>query len=116
MCIDDPPKPQPVEKMEAIELVQRDEGKKAFIRTQLNEQTRREIAECLQRNSDVFAWTPTDMPGINPEVICHKLNVSPGHKPIKQKKRNFSSERQKAITEEVNKLLEADFIREVYYP
>ena len=56
------------------------------------------------------------MPGIDPSVIAHRLNVNPTSSPIRQKKRVFTQERDKAIAEEVRKLLEADFIREVYYP
>ena len=55
------------------------------------------------------------MPGIDPSIIVHKLNVSPSFPPIRQKKRVFASERDQAITEEVRKLQEASFIREVYY-
>ena len=36
--------------------------------------------------------------------------------PVRQKKRVFAQEQDKAIAKEVRKLLEADFIREVYYP
>ena len=49
-------------------------------------------------------------------IIVHKLNVSPFFSPILQKKRVFAQERDKAIAEEVHKLQEAGFIREVYYP
>ena len=56
------------------------------------------------------------MPRIDPSVIAHRLNVNPTSSPIRQKKRVFTQERDKAIAEEVRKLLEADFIREVYYP
>ena len=62
----------------------------------------------------MFAWNHEDMPGIDPSTIVHKLNVSPSFPPIQQKKRVFTQERDKAIAEEVRKLLEADFIREVY--
>ena len=46
---------------------------------------------------------------IDPSVIVHRLNVNPTSSSIKQKKRVFAPERDKAITEE-------GFIREVYYP
>ena len=55
------------------------------------------------------------MGGIDPTVITHRLNVSPSFKPIKQKRRSFARERQKAINEEVGKLLQAGAIREVEY-
>ena len=55
------------------------------------------------------------MGGIDLTVITHRLNVSPSFKPIKQKRRSFAPERQKAINEEVSKLLQAGAIREVEY-
>ena len=69
----------------------------------------------LRENQDVFAWSHKDMPGIDTSVIVHRLNMSPSSSPIRQKKQVFAQERDKAIAEEVQKLLEADFIREVYY-
>ena len=64
---------------------------------------------------DVFAWSHEDMPGISPRVIEHKLNVNPKKKPVQKKRRVFALERNQAIMNEVNKLLLASFIREVYY-
>ena len=77
---------------------------------------RQDLTGFLRMNQDVFAWSHEDMPGIDPSVIVHKLNVNPASSPIRQKKRVFAQERDKAIAEEVRKLLEAGFIREVYYP
>jgi hypothetical protein len=65
---------------------------------------------------DSFAWTHEDMPGIDPDDIIHCLNTSPGASPVKQKRRKFAPERNLVIAEEVEKLLKARFIREVYYP
>ena len=65
---------------------------------------------------EVFAWKQEDMGGIDPTVITHKLNINPSFKPIKQKRRSFDLERQKAINEEVSKLLHTQAIREVDYP
>ena len=55
------------------------------------------------------------MGGVDPAVITYRLNVNPSFKPVKQKRRSFSPERQKAINEEVGKLLQAKAIREVEY-
>uniref|UniRef100_A0A2N9I9Y3 Uncharacterized protein n=1 Tax=Fagus sylvatica TaxID=28930 RepID=A0A2N9I9Y3_FAGSY len=57
-----------------------------------------------------------DMPGIDTEVMVHKLNVNPSMHPVKQKRRVFAPERNAAVMAEVDKLLTAGFIREVYYP
>ena len=56
------------------------------------------------------------MGGIDPTVITHRLNTSPSFKHVKQKRRSFPPERQKAINEEVDKLLQEGAIREVEYP
>ena len=54
------------------------------------------------------------MGGIDLPVITHRLNVSPSFKPVRQK-RSFAPERQKAINEEVGKVLQANAIRDVEY-
>ena len=69
----------------------------------------------LRANQDIFAWRHENMFGIDKKIIQHRLNVNPECKPLQQKWRVFALERNKAIAEEVDKLLEADFIREVFY-
>jgi hypothetical protein len=56
------------------------------------------------------------MPRIPREVIEHKLGIDTLYKPVKQKERRYTPERQETIWQEVNKLLEARFIRLVDYP
>ena len=56
------------------------------------------------------------MSGIDPSVISHHLNVCLSTKPVRQKKKMFTLEREIAIKEEIQKLTAANFIRKVYYP
>lgn len=56
------------------------------------------------------------MQGVDPQRAMYWLNVSPATKPVKQKKKNFTPKRIRAIAKEVEKLLKAQFIREVHYP
>ncbi|XP_056687296.1 uncharacterized protein [Spinacia oleracea] len=49
-------------------------------------------------------------------MICHKLDVDVEARPIKQRKMNYSSEKNKSIAEEVKKLQEAGFIEPCMYP
>ena len=65
---------------------------------------------------DIFEWSHKDMPGIVAEVIQHHLNVNPKRKPVQRRRRVFTPKRNKIIMDEVDKLLAAGFIREVYYP
>jgi hypothetical protein len=55
------------------------------------------------------------MPGIPREVIEHHLKIYPDAKPVSQKPRRQSVERQDFIREEVQKLLHAGFIEEVHH-
>jgi hypothetical protein len=56
------------------------------------------------------------MPGIPREVTEHTLEIRAGSKPVKQRLRRFDEEKRKVIDEEIHKLLEVGFIKEVHYP
>ena len=82
----------------------------------LNLQMKKEIVSFLKDNLDVFAWSHKDMPGIPANIIQHRLNVDSEKKPVQQRRRVFTPKQNKAVMDEVNKLLATNFIREVYYP
>ena len=107
-----------LEPSEELEPVQLDDDPEhlAYIVSQLVEDLKGPLTQFLRQNKDVFAWKQADMGAIDPTVITHRLNVCPSFKPVKQKRRSFPSDRQKAINEEVGKLLQAGAIREVEYP
>ena len=108
-------RPKPSEELEPLSLDD-DLEQLAYIDSKLAEDLKSILTHFLRQNKDVFAWKQADMGGIDHTVITHRLNVSPSFKPIKQKKRSFALERQKAINEVVSKLLQAGAIREVEYP
>lgn len=74
------------------------------------------LVEFLTSRLDAFAWEHEDITGISPDIIMHKLNVDPSDTLVKQKRRNFGTERNKIINEEVNRLLKAGMIKEVDNP
>ena len=71
------------------------------------------LIDFLRVNADVFAWSPSDMLGISREVAEHALDIRAGSRPVKQRLRRFDEEKHRTIGEEVQKLLEAGFIKEV---
>ena len=107
---------EPVEKLEEVFLDDSNLEWTTKIETLTNLAIRQALMTFLGSNRDVFAWSHENMPGIDPSIMVHRLNVSPSFPPIRQKKRVFALERDRAIAEEVHKLQEASFIREVYYP
>ena len=70
----------------------------------------------LIQNMDVFAWSPYEVPGVDLEVIVHKLNVDPSFPPKKQKPRRSAKEHGEAVRSEVRRLREARAIREAFFP
>ena len=105
-------RPAPSEELEPIQLDDQPEHL-VYIGSKLAKDVRSLFIHFLKKNMEVFAWKKEDMGGIDPTVITHKLNVSQSFKLVKQKRRSFAPERQKAINEEVGKLLQSDAIREV---
>ena len=53
------------------------------------------------------------MPGIPCRLAEHSLNILKGFKPVKQALRRFSEPKRQAMGEELAKLLEAGFIRDI---
>ena len=69
----------------------------------------------LCRNKDLFAWKVADIPGIDPDVISHKLSVCQGAKLVAKKRRKLGEERRKATIEEIEKLMQVGFVQEAQY-
>ncbi|GJW64192.1 reverse transcriptase domain-containing protein [Tanacetum coccineum] len=74
-----------------------------------------ELCSLLKENFDIFAWQQSDMTGVPRSIAKHRLNIQEGYSPVRQKKRGQALERAKAIQTEVQKLIVAGIMREVYY-
>lgn len=74
------------------------------------------LIEYIRENRYIFAWKPSDMPGVPREFTDHHLNVDPKMKPVRQYLHRFNKERCKAIGEEVARLLAVGFIIKVFHP
>ena len=82
-------RPEPSEELESVVLDDNPEHL-AYVGSKLTEDLRSLLTHFLRQNKDVFAWKQTDMRGIDPTIITHRLNVSPSFKPDKQKRRSFA--------------------------
>ncbi|GJY33846.1 reverse transcriptase domain-containing protein [Tanacetum coccineum] len=76
---------------------------------------RTKLCTLLKKNLNIFAWQPSDMTGVPRSIAEHRLNIWEGYSPVRQKKRGQALERTKAIQVEVQKLVAAGIMREVYY-
>ena len=107
---------KPAKDVDDVELVERDLLKVTKVGEELDPSMKEVMVQFLKKSLDIFAWTYDDMLGIDDKVIEHCLNVDPTKKLVQQKRQVFAPERNKAVIEEVEKLLIAGFIREVFYP
>ena len=75
-----------------------------------------QLVDLLRRNVDVFTWDAYEAPGLDPNFICHHLNVNPSIIPKRQPPQRPSKEHVEAVKSEVTKLKQAGAIKEVFYP
>ena len=63
-----------------------------------------QLVEFLKDNLDIFAWSVYEAPRVDPEFVCHHLNVNLGATLKKQIPRRSSKEHTEAVKDEVRKL------------
>ncbi|XP_048615715.1 uncharacterized protein LOC125588422 [Brassica napus] len=93
-----------------------DPSRTARIGAYLSEDMQQSVLNFLKTNVSTFAWSMSDMKGIDPAITTHKLNVDQTFKPIRRKRRKLGPDRSKAVNEEVDRLLGAGSIAEDSYP
>ena len=76
---------------------------------------KKQLVDLLRRNVDVFAWNAYEAPGVDPNFICHHLNVNPFITPRRQPPWRPSKEHVEAVKNEVTKLKQAEAIKEIFY-
>jgi hypothetical protein len=74
------------------------------------------LVDFLCANTDIFAWSPSNMTGIPREVAEHSLDILPHSRAVQQRLRLFYEERRWVIGVELRKLLEAGYMKEVFHP
>ncbi|KAM2685926.1 hypothetical protein EV2_008881 [Malus domestica] len=105
-----------VDDLKELNLGTKEEHKPIFVSMLLSADEVEEYYQLLSEYKDVFAWTYKEMPGLDPIIAVHHLAVKPEPRPIKQTQRRYRSELIPQIEVEIDKLIEAGFIRETTFP
>ncbi|KAL2485114.1 RT RNaseH 2 domain-containing protein [Abeliophyllum distichum] len=105
-----------VEELESFPADPDDPTKKLQVGKDLLKEPKEALKRFLRDNLDVFAWKHEDMVGIHPKINCHCLNIDPKFPSHRQKRRPLNPEKYEALKEEVDKLLQSNFIRKARYP
>ena len=103
------------EKLEKI-VIDDDLEKFFQVRAQLPPREKEELIVFLKRNIDVFVWNAYEALRVDPNFICHHLNVNPFVIPKKQPSHCSSKDHANAVKDKMIKLKQAGAIKEVFYP
>ena len=86
------------------------------INATLEPEEEKELLEFFRKNQDIFAWSASDLRGVSRDIIEHHLDINPNIKSKKQKLHKMADDKVAAVKPEVQRLLDANVIREVKYP
>ena len=103
----------PVEQTKKLQVHPKDPLKTVNVSKTLTDEQEAALIKFLREQWEIFAWEPSDMPGIPRELAEHALNVNHDAKPVQQAMRRYSEPRRVAMSLEVHRLLKAGFIREI---
>ena len=104
------------ESVEVINLGTEDAKREIKIGAALEDNVKKGLIELLQEYVDIFAWSYQDMPGLDTDIVVHRLPLKEDCPPVKQKLRRTRPEMAVKIKEEVQKQLDAGFLAVTNYP
>jgi hypothetical protein len=98
------------DKLEEVEIGGEDVKQPTYLNINLTEGQKRKVLELLKEFTNCFGWCYTEMPGLSKELVEHRLPIKKGFKPYRQRQ-EFQPEHSHKVKEEVDRLLQAGFIR-----
>ena len=107
-------RPQPEGELIPINVNPREDGY-VKIGAQLSDELKKRLTELFENNVNLFVWVPMDMPGIDPNFMCHCLAIESTARLVAQRKRKLTREKKKIVREGTKKLFIVRFIREIKY-
>lgn len=78
-----------IKETNSINMGIEDIPKNVLIAKSLTEQEKQDFINFLTEVKINFTWSYVDMPGLDPELVVHNLDVFPDAKPVKQKLRKM---------------------------
>ncbi|KAJ8622008.1 hypothetical protein MRB53_030537 [Persea americana] len=103
--VEEPPSNLPTKDyIQKIDLGTPDNPRPVFIRKNIKDDELPEYVSFLREFVDCFAWSYAEMPGLDPKIAVHKLNLQENVKPVKQGQRRFHPDVMDKIEQEFQKL------------
>jgi hypothetical protein len=93
-----------IEEFETVNLADEgEEPREVKIRTRSTIEQKEALIALLREFHEIFAWSYQDMPGLDIDIVVHKIPLKPECKPVKQALRRMKPEVILKIKEEVEK-------------
>ncbi|KAK1612141.1 hypothetical protein QYE76_035814 [Lolium multiflorum] len=99
------------DELEEIDIGPGDKPRPTFISKKLDPHLRGLMIALLKEYPDCFAWDYTEMPGLDRSIIEHRLPLKKGFRPFQQRARQMKAEILVEVKKEIQKMLDAGFIR-----
>jgi hypothetical protein len=99
------------DELEEIDIAPGDKSRPIFISKKLDLFLQEPMIALLKEYSDCFAWDYTEMPGLDRNIIEHRLPLKKGFQPFQQQVRQMRNEVLEEVKKEIEKMLEVGFIR-----
>jgi hypothetical protein len=104
-----------IEPIEAINIGTAEQPRILQLVASLTPEEVLKFTEFLKENQINFAWSSTNMPGLDPNLIMHHLSINTGVRLVKQKLKKMHPHFALLVKEELKKLLDVGFIRSIDY-
>ena len=101
--------------LEEVDIGPGDKPRPTFISKKLDPVLREEMIALLKEYRDCFAWDYTEMPGLDRSIVEHRLPLKKGFRPFQQPARQMKAEVLEEVKKEIEKMLDAGFIRPCRY-
>jgi hypothetical protein len=103
------------DKLEEVDIGPGDKPRPTFISKKLSPCLRELMIVWLKEYADCFAWDYTEIPGLDRSIVEHRLPLKKGFYPFQQRARQMKAQVLEEVKKEVEKMLEAGFIRPCRY-
>ena len=104
------------EPIEVVNLGTEEDKKEVKIGANLEDVVKKRLIQMLRDYVEIFAWSYEDMPGLDTDIVVHRLPMKEGCSPVKQKLRRTRPDMSKKIKDAVEKQFDAGFLKVVSYP
>ena len=102
--------------VETVNLGTEENKKEVKIGANLENGVKERLIQMLHDYVEIFSWSYEDMPGLDTDIVVHRLPTKEDCPPVKQKVRRMHPEMSEKIKAEVMKQFNSRFLAVTSYP